>query len=263
MGYIWHMSNNIDADVEAMADHVFNSYEQVSKKIWFRNKLTRIAHLADIHIPKNFKRHAEYREVFMRLINSLREQKPERIVIVGDLYHDKLNISNEAKLLAADLLHMLSDIAPVRLTRGNHDFDLVKKDQRMDCIQALVELIRVPKIQYYNQTGFFTDQNLIFVVWHHGDHFSPWNELAKPYEERVMNFYGDEIEELLKQYGSLDGIREQGGFTFIDLYHDPVKGCRTANGMVMEKDSYLSVHDFHGDLAMLGDIHQRDYFTKN
>ena len=204
----------------------------------------------------------------MRLIDQLRQQKPERIVIVGDLYHDKLNISNEAKILAADLLNMLAEIAPVRITRGNHDFDIHKNHQRMDCIQALVELIRNPRIEYYNQSGFFQDENLIFVVWHHGDHYSPWNELEKPREERVKGFYDEEINTLLAWFGSVENMKNKKGafepsvFTFVDLYHDPVKGCRAANGMVMEKDSYLSVHDFQGDLAMLGDIHQRDFFTK-
>jgi len=222
--------------------------------------ISRIAHVADVHIPKNHKRHTEYRQVFNNLVKSLREQKPERIVIVGDLYHDKLNISNEAKILAADLLNSLAEIAPVRLTRGNHDFDLVKKDQRMDCIETLVTLIRNPRIAYYNMSGFFQDENIIWVVWHHGDHYSPWNELAKPVDERQNNFYSD-IDRLL-QHATIDGLKADG-LTFIDLYHDPVKGCRTANGMVLEKDSYLSVHDFQGDLAMLGDIHQRDYFYKD
>ena len=224
--------------------------------------ITKVAHIADVHIPKNHKRHSEYRQVFANLTSSLREQKPERIVIAGDLYHDKLNISNEANILAADFLNSLAEIAPVRLTRGNHDIDLVKKDQRMDCIKTLVHLIRNPRIVYYSETGFFTDENLIFVVWHHGDHYSPWNELAKPVAERNPNFYAGPMNTLLKTAGSIEAIKAEGKYTFIDLYHDPVKGCHMANGMVLEKDSYLSVHDFQGDLAMLGDIHARQYFTR-
>lgn len=223
------------------------------------DRVTRIAHVADVHITKNHKRHPEYRQVFQGLVDSLREQKPERIVVVGDLYHDKLNISNEAKILAADFLHSLAEIAPVILTRGNHDFDIVKKDQRMDCVQALVDLIRNPRVVYYNQSGFYLDKNLVWVVWHHGDHYSPWNELEKPVGMRQGNFHSD-IDRLL-EHGTIEDLKATG-LTFIDLYHDPVKGCRTANGMVLEKDSYLSVHDFQGDIAMLGDIHQRDVFTK-
>ncbi len=224
--------------------------------IW-PNPITRIAHVADIHIPKNHKRHPEYREVFKNLVDSLREQQPERIVIVGDLYHDKLNISNEAKILAADFLNDLALIAPVRITRGNHDFDIVKKDNRMDCVEALVALIRNPRIVYYSQSGFYRDENLIFVVWHHGDHYSPWNELAKPFAERSANFHCTALLD-----GGIEPLKAEG-YTFIDLYHDPVKGCRMANGMLMEKDSYLSLKDFQGDMALLGDIHQRDYFYKD
>lgn len=224
------------------------------------SNISRIAHLADVHIPKNHKRHPEFREVFHNLVASLHIQQPERIVIVGDLYHDKLNISNEAKILAADLLNELALIAPVRITRGNHDFDIVKKEQRLDCIQTLVSLIRNPRIIYYKQTGFYQDDNLMFTVWHHGDHYSPWNELAKPAEERNPSFHSSEIDKLLLAY-SIEEIREK--LTFIDLYHDPIKGCKMANGMVMDKDTYLSIKDFQGDLVMLGDIHNRSLFDKN
>ena len=48
----------------------------------------KIAHLADIHI-RNLKYHDEYRQVFAELYEKLAEEKPDVIVVVGDLAHTK------------------------------------------------------------------------------------------------------------------------------------------------------------------------------
>ena len=61
--------------------------------------MIRIAHLADIHI-RNAERHDEYKIIFKNIILKLRELKPDYIVIVGDLFENYIEISNEAKILA-------------------------------------------------------------------------------------------------------------------------------------------------------------------
>lgn len=85
------------------------------------NKISRIAHLSDIHIRKTPTRNEEYQKVFDNLIKSLTEKKPDRIVIVGDLVHDYLDLQGEQLIMANNFLIALSKIAPVRITRGNHD----------------------------------------------------------------------------------------------------------------------------------------------
>jgi len=80
-----------------------------------------IAHLADLHIRKTPTRNEEYEIVFKNLIESLEKEKPDRIVIVGDLVHDYLDLQGEQLIMVSDLLNALSKIAPVRITRGNHD----------------------------------------------------------------------------------------------------------------------------------------------
>src|SRR5271157_518439 len=83
--------------------------------------INKICHLADIHIRKTPTRNEEYQEVFNKLLESLKAKKPDRIVIVGDLVHDYLDLQGEQLIMASDLLNALSEIAPVRITRGNHD----------------------------------------------------------------------------------------------------------------------------------------------
>ena len=79
--------------------------------------IKKIAHLADIHIRKTPTRNEEYQQVFDRTIISLKEQKPDRIVIVGDLVHDYLDLQGEQLIMANDFLKQLAGIAPVRITR--------------------------------------------------------------------------------------------------------------------------------------------------
>jgi DNA repair exonuclease SbcCD nuclease subunit len=63
--------------------------------------IKKIAHLADIHIRKSISRHSEYRAVFKNLYDKLRQDKPDRIVIVGDLFHDYIKLEGELLILAS------------------------------------------------------------------------------------------------------------------------------------------------------------------
>src|SRR5258708_30506068 len=109
----------------------------------------KIVHISDIHIEKTPRRHKEYREVFNELIKSLRITQPDRIVIVGDLFDDYNKIEGELLVLATKFLNTLTSIAPLIITRGNHDV-LKAAAHRIDSIQAIVESIANPKIFYYN-----------------------------------------------------------------------------------------------------------------
>ena len=56
--------------------------------------MLKIVHLADIHIH-NLQRHDEYRNQFIKIYNELIQIKPDRIVIVGDLFEEFVSITNE------------------------------------------------------------------------------------------------------------------------------------------------------------------------
>ena len=78
----------------------------------------KIIHLADIHL-RTFRMHEEYMSVFKNLMSDLTdllsEYKKEeiRIVIAGDLVHQKIVISNEQLMLGTWFLRNLEEIAPV------------------------------------------------------------------------------------------------------------------------------------------------------
>ena len=196
----------------------------------------KIAHIADIHIRKSPTRHAEYRGVFKNLYKSLKKQKVDKIVIVGDLFHDYIDLQGEAVVLASEFLNELTTIAPVIITRGNHDIRK-KAPSRTDSIEAVVSAMDNDKVTYLNETGFYDDDSIgiTWAVWKHGDkNNSPWKKRSKKYNE--------------------DNI-------LIDLFHDPVRGCRSATGYEFNQKTYIRTADLKGDYAFLGDIHKLQYLN--
>ena len=80
----------------------------------------KIAHIADTHI-KNLKYHDEYRQVFSKIYDILKQQNVELIIHCGDIAHTKTQISPEFVEMASDFFKNLSEIAPTYVILGNHD----------------------------------------------------------------------------------------------------------------------------------------------
>lgn len=196
--------------------------------------IQKIAHLADIHIRKSITRHAEYKDVFQNLYKKLREDKPDRIVIVGDLFHDYIKLEGELLIVASDFLTELSKIAKVIITRGNHDIAR-SAPNRVDAIQALVKTMNNGNIHYLDRTFQFVDENVMWCVWRHGEKKNnPWNK-----DQRLSHL------------------------TYIDLFHDPVNTSGNADGYTFNSKTYRSPKDFLGDISMFGDIHMLQYLDTN
>jgi len=85
--------------------------------------IKKIIHIADIHI-RTIQLHDLYREQFETLIDEIREHniiwnqegiqyEEIRIVVAGDIAHQKINISNEQLLLTSWFLKELSKYGKV------------------------------------------------------------------------------------------------------------------------------------------------------
>jgi len=197
-----------------------------------------VAHLADIHIRKTPTRNEEYQQVFKRLITSLKKEKPDRIVIVGDLVHDYLDLQGEQLIMAHNLLQDLVAIAPVRITRGNHDCRK-KNLKRVDSIKAIVATLGDVDVIYYDKTGFFVDDDVTWAVWHHGEpKNNPWK--SKEGKKILIN-------------------KEQDSQTYIDLFHETVSGSQNQNGLINKSKSFYGKEDFKGDFSFFGHIHKQQY----
>jgi DNA repair exonuclease SbcCD nuclease subunit len=190
--------------------------------------ISKVAHLADIHFQNNLDRLSEQKHISSLTIKSLIKDRPDLIVIAGDLFHNYVKPFNEINVLAGDFLTSCAMIAPVVIIDGNHD--IMKSNlNRMSSIKMLVEIINNPNIHYYDSTGFFELDNITFAVWYHPDRKSPWLEFNQ--EERDNNKF------------------------YIDLFHDPINGCYLQNGQLHTDNNIVSLADFKGDIVMAGDIH--------
>ena len=98
-----------------------------------------IAHLADTHI-RNLKYHEEYRVVFKRLYQILREKKVDYIVHCGDIAHTKTQISPEFVQMCSWFFKSLADIAPTYIIPGNHDGNL-RNSSRLDALSPIVSAL--------------------------------------------------------------------------------------------------------------------------
>ena len=82
-------------------------YEEISDKL---TAPVRIVHLTDLH-------NSEFGKNNSRLVEKVREQKPDLILITGDL----LNSNEERTDIAENIIRDLSEVAPVYVSLGNHE----------------------------------------------------------------------------------------------------------------------------------------------
>ena len=83
----------------------------------------KFAHISDTHI-KNLKYHYEYKIVFDKLYQELRNRNIDYIVHTGDIAHTKTQISPEFVEMCSDFFRTLAEIAPTYIILGNHDGNL-------------------------------------------------------------------------------------------------------------------------------------------
>lgn len=198
-----------------------------------------IIHAADIHI-RNVKRHEEYADQLTRFIEKCRElashyNKDEvRIVLAGDLVHQKNTISNELFVFASTFIRQLEEIARVIVISGNHDL-IVNNTSRKDTMTALFETASFQNSVFADaylgyDSGTLIDDNVTWVL------YSIYADYRRPDIESARN--------------------ENPNNIVIGLYHGKIIGATLNNGTVMQDGTDGDV--FNGcDIVMAGDIHKR------
>lgn len=195
--------------------------------------IKKIVHIADLHI-RTYQYHDLYKRQFQLLINQLKEELKDynhyeiRIVIAGDVAHQKINISNEQILLTSWLFTELTKIGKLIIIPGNHDF-LENNTERLDSITPIVELLDNDNIMYYKDAGKYTDENIDWIV------YSLYNHNIKP--------------EYTKNYEQLS----------VGLFHGPIQGLMTDLGYMFEH-AYDPINFIDLDLLLCGDIHKNQNF---
>jgi len=188
----------------------------------------KIAHISDIHIH-NYKMLDEQKQVFEKLYESLREEKPNYIFLTGDVFHVKTNITPEAYETCYNFFLSLSDITDVHMIIGNHDISLSNKG-RLDSITPVFNAVKKIKdnIYFHKYTGTFSlnDETQVYVL----------SFLDKVYEKQKFELDNNKIN--------------------IALYHGGVKGAMTDSGWIVPHGDVdlKTLRNF--DYGLIGDIHK-------
>lgn len=200
------------------------------------NNMTRqwnkIAHISDIHI-RTVARQDEYKKVFGKLIDSLREQEVDAVVITGDTVHSKTQMSPELIQTLYFLFDGLNSLGiKIIIIPGNHDASLSNLS-RTDAITPILNISDFKNIDYLRDTG----------VYNYGD----------------VDFYHYSVFQNREVY---DTTIQNPEHINIALYHGPINGSQNESQFTFE--SQMSVGFFKPfDCTMLGDIHMRQCLREN
>jgi len=193
--------------------------------------IKQIIHIADIHIRNN-QYHDMYQNQFDKLYQEIEKYNfnhdETRIVIVGDLFHQKINITNEQLILGSKFINDLSHYGKVIIIPGNHDF-LENNIERIDSITPIVELLNNNHVKYYKDYGIYEDENINWVV------YSLYQNNKKPDYKKIK----DKL--------------------YVGLFHGPIQGMSTDVGYHFD-DGYDKLNFIGLDLLLCGDIHLRQKF---
>jgi DNA repair exonuclease SbcCD nuclease subunit len=151
-----------------------------------------------------------------------------RIVLVGDLFHQKITVSNEQIILASWFLTELTKLGRVIIIPGNHDF-LENNMERIDTITPIVQLLNNPEIKYYKDSGPYDDGSIEWIV------YSLYNHNQRP-----------------------EFTKNPDKFT-VGLFHGPIQGMATDLGFKFD-DAYDRLNFVGLGLLLCGDIHLRQAF---
>lgn len=182
-------------------------------------------HLADLHVRLQ-QRHKEYRHVFKNFYKQAKEQKPDIIVVAGDIFHSKIHLSPEAIKLAGEFFVKIAKIAPVHVIIGNHDTVIAQKG-RIDSVSAVLNLANIDDIYLYTKSGLYEVENIVFGVFDVNDE---------------------------KNYPLVPNREEDK--TYVALFHGPINNSINEVKFALESRYKLDMFDGY-DIAMLGDIHSK------
>jgi len=197
-----------------------------------------IIHTADIHI-RNHRRMEEYQTNLQWFIEKCKEfcsnNNPDetRIVITGDLFHSKSDLSPECYTMGAWFLRELDGICKTILIAGNHD--ITDNTDRLDPLTAMFSMCKFKQVYYLDkeleyQSGCIVDDNIVWCLYSVFDNFS------KPNIDEIKISNPDK--------------------TYVALYHGDIISARTDAGY--QSMNGLNASYFDGvDFGLFGHIHKR------
>jgi len=190
--------------------------------------MLKFAHTADVHI-RALSRHEEYRQILQAFIDDCKSQDVDHIFVGGDIFHTKTTgISPEYIDFLTWWLTAMAEVAPVHLTLGNHDGNLVNLS-RQDAVSPIVEAMKNKNVHLYKKSGVY--------------------EIDKGFNLCVFSCFDEE---------GWSSVKPVGDCINIAAFHGPVRGSSTETGW--DIDEGVNVDFFKDfDFAFLGDIHKPQF----
>ena len=165
----------------------------------------KLMHLSDLHLGKRvngFLMKEDQRFVLNQIVAMAREEKPDAILLCGDIY-DKTVPSAEAVELFDEFLSQIADIAAVYIISGNHD-----SPERIAFGGRLLEKARVFVSPVYNGRLTTVEQEDEFgTVQFHLLPFVKPVHVRRFFGEREIESYTDAIRVALSELDLNDGKR--------------------------------------------------------
>ena len=213
--------------------------------------ITKIIACSDIHIP-SLKGIDELKETLTVFIEKCKkivkdEDGPEnvRIVVAGDIFHNKLAITNESILCAHWFFSELDKICKTFIVIGNHDF-LMNNTGRVDSLRPLFEIGSYKQVYFLDkelglQSGIYKDDNIAWCLY-----------------SSFTGFNTPDINVHKEAEKGTDNPAE----IYVGVIHGDVNGAITTTNRVTENG--LDPGIFDGcDFVIAGHIHKRQEIKKN
>ena len=212
--------------------------------------ITKIIACADIHIPA-VKGIDELKEILSKFIEQCKKIVNEegrdcvRIVIAGDVLHNKISITNESILAAHWFFSQLDQICKTIVIIGNHDF-LMNNMDRVDSLSPLFDIGGYKQVIFLDKelgckSGIYDDDNVSWCLY---SSFSGFNRPDID-AHKVLNAETDKKDNF-----------------YVGLIHGDINGAITVTNYVSETG--ISQDVFDGcDFVIAGHIHKRQELKKN
>ena len=213
--------------------------------------ITKIIACSDIHIPQ-LKGITEIKEILSRFLTECKkivegEDGPEnvRIVVAGDIFHNKNQITPESIMAANWFFSELDKICKTFIVIGNHDF-LMNNTGRVDSLSPLFEIGSYKQVYFLDkelglQSGIYKDDNIAWCLY-----------------SSFTGFNTPEIE----MFREADSGTSNPADVYVGVIHGDVNGAITTTNRVTENG--LDPGIFDGcDFVIAGHIHKRQEIKKN
>ena len=213
--------------------------------------ITKVIACSDIHIPK-INGISDIEETLSKFIERCKkivkeEESPEniRIVVCGDIFHNKIDITGESMTAVHNFFKELDNICKTFIITGNHDY-LMNNANRIGGISAIFKMAKFKQVYYLdeeldNKSGVYKDDNVAWCLY-----------------SSFSNFETPNIEEFKK----IDKDSTNPANVYIGLIHGDINGAITTTNRVTENEINPNVFE-ECDFVIAGHIHKRQEIKKN